>query len=68
MAPLQFWQFNMSTPSEKDQAEKLHQEAMALDDAGDSDAALGKYFEALTLDPNRATTHYNIGLIYKYRG
>jgi len=40
---------------------------MALDDAGETDLALGKYFEALELDPSRSTTHYNVGLIYKYR-
>src|SRR5262249_39371795 len=45
----------------------LHQDAMALDDAGKQDQALEKYFEALKLDPSRATTYYNVGLIYKYR-
>ncbi len=40
---------------------------MALDDAGKTDLALKKYFEALELDFSRSTTHYNIGLIYKYR-
>lgn len=49
-------------------AEELHQEAMALDRAGDRDLALEKYLTALTLDDSRSTTHYNVGLIYKYRG
>lgn len=40
---------------------------MALTDAGEDDLALEKYFEALELDFSRSTTHYNIGLIYKYR-
>lgn len=48
-------------------AEALHQSAMALDAVGQTDLALSKYFEALQLDFSRATTHYNIGLIYKYR-
>ncbi len=51
----------------KKKAEELHQQAMALSDAGEDDLALKKYFEALELDFSRATTHYNIGLIYKYR-
>lgn len=53
--------------SAKDKAEQLHQDAMAHGDAGEHDRALEKYFEALKLDPSRATTHYNVGLIYKYR-
>ena len=53
--------------SAKEKAEQLHQEAMAHGDAGEHDRALDKYFEALQLDPSRATTHYNVGLIYKYR-
>jgi hypothetical protein len=51
----------------KERAEELHQQAMALDDEGDKDGALACYAEALELDPDRSTTHYNIGLIYKYR-
>lgn len=57
----------MSHYSAKERAEELHQEAMALDDAGETDLALKKYFDALHLDLSRPTTHYNIGLIYKYR-
>jgi Flp pilus assembly protein TadD len=51
----------------KERAEELHQEGMALDDDGDTDGALAKYHQALALNPERSTTHYNIGLIYKYR-
>lgn len=40
---------------------------MALHDAGESELALKKYFETLELDFSRPNTHYNIGLIYKYR-
>jgi hypothetical protein len=40
---------------------------MGLSDAGEEDQALDKYIEALKLDPQRPTTHYNVGLIYKYR-
>jgi len=57
----------VSFKSAKEKAEELHQEAMTLDDAGHKDRALEKYFEALRLDPSRSTTHYNVGLIYKYR-
>ena len=48
-----------------DRAEELHQQAM---DAGDEDRALALYMQALALDFGRADTHYNVGLIYKYRG
>lgn len=48
-------------------AEELHQEAMAKSDAGDDDAALALYLEALALDRARPSTLYNVGLIYKYR-
>jgi hypothetical protein len=53
--------------TKEEQAEDLHQEALALSDEGEIDAALKKYREALTLDFSRPTTHYNIGLIHKYR-
>ena len=33
----------------------------------DTDAALAAFQRALALDPQRATTHYNLGLIYTYR-
>jgi tetratricopeptide (TPR) repeat protein len=34
----------------------------------DDEQALVAYQTLLALNPNRASTHYNIGLIYKYRG
>jgi Flp pilus assembly protein TadD len=50
------------------EAHRLHEEGMALDAAGDREGALRKYFAALELDFDRSSTHYNIGLTYKYRG
>lgn len=57
----------MFLTSPRKQAEKLHQEGMVLDDAGETELALEKYRAALALDAARPTTHYNIGLIHKYR-
>ncbi len=47
------------------QAEALHGQACELADA---DAQLALLERALQLDPGRASTHYDIGLIHKYRG
>jgi tetratricopeptide (TPR) repeat protein len=58
----------MSEETRRVESDRLHEEGMALDDAGDSDGALRKYFAALELEMGRSNTHYNIGLIYKYRG
>ena len=33
----------------------------------DTDAALRAFQRAIKLDPQRATTHYNLGLVYSYR-
>lgn len=52
----------------KRKAEKLHEQAMGLSDEGREDEALALYYKALALDEQRANTHYNIGLIYKYQG
>lgn len=52
---------------DKWRARKLHAEGQALSESGDQDGALARYNEALALDPARPETHYNIGLIYKYR-
>lgn len=41
---------------------------MAQSQNGDEDGALKAYESALALDPLRPNTHYNIGLIHKYRG
>jgi hypothetical protein len=53
--------------NDKERAADLHEEGVALSRDGDKDGAFAKYTEALALDPARFTTHYNIGLIYKYR-
>jgi hypothetical protein len=49
-------------------AEDLIEEASALLDAGDDEAALKHYLAALEIDLTDARVHYNIGLIHKYRG
>jgi len=54
--------------SERRPAEDLIDEASALLDDGDDEAALKKYFAALEIDLTDSRVHYNIGLIYKYRG
>lgn len=51
----------------RSRADALHADAMAKSAAGDEDAALGLYLEALALDRARPHTFYNVGLIYKYR-
>lgn len=48
-------------------ADALNQAGMKLRDAGDDDGANVKYRQALALDPQRANTLYNLGLVYKYR-
>lgn len=58
----------MSQDTRWAESDRLHEQGMALDDAGDSDGALRKYFAALELEIARSNTLYNIGLIYKYRG
>ncbi len=50
------------------QADALHEEGATLADAGDREAALGKYMAALALDMQRPDTLYNVGLYHKYRG
>ena len=48
-------------------ADALHERGMACSDAGDEDGALANYLRALELQPERAQTLYNVGLIHKYR-
>lgn len=50
------------------QAEALHEQAMDASDDGRFDEAIALYQQALLLDEGRSTTHYNLGLEYKYRG
>ena len=45
--------------------DQLLDEAEALEDI---EGAMPLYERALALDPDRAATHYNLGLVYKYRG
>ncbi len=52
----------------KPSIDTLIDEANTLSDAGDTDGALAKYFAALEINLNEPRVHYNIGLIYKYRG
>ncbi|MFC0679616.1 tetratricopeptide repeat protein [Lysobacter korlensis] len=54
--------------AEQLRAEALHQQGDEADEAGDEERALSLYMQALELDFTRAMTHYNVGLIYKYRG
>lgn len=52
----------------KKQADRLHQEARQLDSEGKSEEAIAAYLQAIACDPGKAESHYNLGLIYKYRG
>ncbi len=52
----------------KQQADELHKEAQRLSELGQDDEALLKYQEAITKNPAKAASLYNMGLIYKYRG
>lgn len=49
-------------------AAELHGEGEALSAAGDDDGALRKYHAAIELVADKSESHYNIGLIHKYRG
>lgn len=48
-------------------ARRLHRRAGKLSDKGRKEEALSLYKQALTFDFARSDTHYNVGLIYKYR-
>ena len=52
-------------PEPSDAVGALLDEAEALDDL---ESAMPLYERALALAPDHATTHYNLGLVYKYRG
>jgi tetratricopeptide (TPR) repeat protein len=52
-------------PKLREAVDRLLDEAEALSDL---ERAMPLYERALALDPNRAATHYNIGLVHKYRG
>lgn len=55
----------VQNPSNAELVDQLLDEAHALDDL---EAAMPLYERALAIDPDRAAVHYNIGLVYKYRG
>ena len=46
----------------------LHSAGVECSETGNEDGAIENYNNALVLDPKRADTLYNLGLIYKYRG
>jgi tetratricopeptide (TPR) repeat protein len=50
-----------------ERAARLHEEGQELSSSGNDAEALRRYHQALTLEPDRPTTLYNIGLIHKYR-
>ena len=51
-------------PTLRDAVDQILDEAEAL---ADLEGSMPLYERALALDPDRATTHYNIGLVHKYR-
>ena len=51
----------------KRRAQKLHDAASELNDAGKGDEAIATYKLAIEADPEKSESYYNIGLIYKYR-
>ncbi len=53
---------------QEQQAEALHEQAMDASDDGRFDEAIALYRQALALDEARSSTHYNLGLEFKYRG
>ena len=53
--------------STRERADALHIHGEQLYAEGKDFEALQKYLEAILLDPNKAESYYNIGLIYKYR-
>src|SRR5262245_57805245 len=50
------------------QAEVFRQQALTLSRNKEWDEAIKKYQEALQLEPNDADTHYNLALVFKYKG
>jgi tetratricopeptide (TPR) repeat protein len=58
----------MINPFRKMAAHRLHERGVALGREGRSEEAIAVYLQAIAKDPLRANSHYNIGLIHKYRG
>lgn len=48
--------------------EQLQRTGIALSEDGDKDGALAHYLKAIEAQPTKSASHYNAGLIYKYRG
>lgn len=57
-----------SSDDNKDKAQALHARGQQYYADGDEAAALEMYAQAIALDPDKAESYYNIGLIHKYRG
>jgi len=57
----------MASSFAHERANQLHEEGQELSSSGDDDEALRRYHQALSLEPHRPATLYNIGLIHKYR-
>ena len=51
-----------------EKAEELFDQAHALDEEGHEGQAIDLYRQALEINPEHKFAHYNLGLIYKYRG
>jgi tetratricopeptide (TPR) repeat protein len=58
--------FMTSLPA-KIRAEELHRLALETDEAGQPDAAIELYLQAIAEDPLKAASFFNIGLIHKRR-
>ena len=52
----------------KKKSVRLLKQAQQRDSEGKVDEAIAIYIEAIACDPENAVIHYNLGLIYKYRG
>lgn len=57
----------MASSFNEERANQLEQEGRDLADLGRAEAALQRYHQVLTLEPDRPSTLYNIGLVHKYR-
>ena len=57
----------MASSFAHERANHLQEEGQELSSSGNDHEALRRYHQALTLEPDRPHTLYNIGLIHKYR-
>lgn len=51
----------------KEEAQNLHEKAMALSENDKDEEAITLYKKAIKLDPEKSSSYYNMGLIYKYQ-